>query len=106
MRVAQLGNVETREGLRSFRCCSRSDELRARADDDPIRLRIAAIARIAGGVKEICSIDVVKDGGTAVVSAVGVGLGDRELSRGIDERYATVVVGADWVRGIDDAGSV
>ena len=66
-------------------CCASGvvreiDELRAGAEDDAVGLRIRAIAGVAGGVEETVAIAVVQDRGAAVVAAIGVGLGEGEVS--------------------------
>jgi hypothetical protein len=50
----------------------RRHDLRAGSDDNAVRLRIAAVASIAGGVEDIGAMLIVQDRGAAVIAAIGV----------------------------------
>jgi hypothetical protein len=110
--VAEFGDGEAGErggsgwGLEAFRRGGGVDELRAGAEDDAVGLRIAAVACVAGGVEEVCTVAVVQDGGATVDTALSVGLGEGELAVAIDGGYGAVEVRADGVGGINDAGRV
>ena len=47
-------------------------DLRARADDDPVRLRIPAVAGVAGRIENIRAVRVVQDRSPAIIAAVRI----------------------------------
>jgi hypothetical protein len=77
-RVAKLRDVEAADGrgepwvLRDERLCLGGKDLRARADDDPIRLRIRAIPSVAGRIENVCAVRVVQDRCPAIIAAVRI----------------------------------
>ena len=67
--------LPTGRGFRGL--CPGGYDLRARRRDDPVLLRTATVAGVARRVENIRALRIIQDGGAAVVSTVGVGLGER-----------------------------
>ena len=89
-----------------FQAHSLTDDLSSRSEDDAVGLRIAAVSRIARRVDKVCAMTVIPDDGTSVISTIGVGFCELELSVGVDLRLGTVDVFPDRIGGIDCAGRV
>ena len=85
--------------------CLGSEDLRAGADNDPVRLRIAAVAGIAGGIENIRAPRIVQDRRAAVVAAVGVGFCEAEFSLLIDLGDRAEIILADRIGRIDVPGT-
>jgi len=107
--VAEEGDGKATErsgcggGLEALKCGGGVDELSASSEDDAVGLGVGAVACVTSCVEEVGSVGVVEDRGAAVVAAVGVGLGEGELTVAVDGGDGAEEVDADGVGGIDDA---
>ena len=110
--VTELGDAEAGEGcwcggvLGAFGCGVGNDELGSGSEDDAVGLGVAAVACVAGGVDEVRAVGVVEDGGAAVVSAVGVGLGEGEVSEAVHGGYCAEEVLTNGIGGIGSENGV
>ncbi len=111
-RVAELGDVEAADRRRlawvlgALRQVRGGHDLRARADDHAVRLRVPAVAGVARGVDDIGAVAVIEDRGAAVVAAVGVGQGEAELAAAVELGDHAVVAARHRVRRVDDSRRV
>src|SRR3984957_10445883 len=84
----------------------RRDPLRSRAQDNPVRLWVAAIAGISCREKNVCSIEVVEYRGASVVTAICVCLGERKPTMSIHRGRRSIVACPYRIGGIWRPGSI
>jgi hypothetical protein len=110
--VSELRDAEAADGRRQARILRGewlpfgSQDLRARANDDSVRLGISAVTGVARRVENVGTVLVVQNRGAAIVAAVRIGFREVKFSTLVYFRDHAKIAQGDGVGRIDDGRCV